>query len=286
MARKEDAIFSLIVVGLFVISAFAVGLTAAPVVRNSTATAPAIFHPFTVTGQVNEASLNWAGYAVTGPNHSVTSVTASFIVPNITGSKSNTYVAVWAGIDGFSDGTVEQAGILAESLHGSTVYLAWTEFYPAAPTYASWSPSPGNVMTVTVSSGGYGKSITATVVDRTSTHTYSNTVTSTSSYMLSSAEWIVERPAIARSLTSLANFGTAYFGCKYTGGQPDTATLSGTTGSIGSFVVKSSTATVVSLAMVTYSAIGGKIKLLASPSSLTGSEDGSFSVAYIPAHGH
>lgn len=219
--------------------------------------------------QNNNVSLNWAGYAVTGPNGSVTSVSASFGVPQVTPTPhQTTYVAVWAGIDGFSSGTVEQAGIMAESNHGGQVtYSAWTEFYPAAPTYAQkWTPSPGDTITVTVivSNGN----VNATVND--GIYSYSRNVAS-SGYDLNSAEWIVERPAIGGSLTNLANFGIASF-------TSDHATISTTSGTysdqtIGFF------SSVTGTAVNSISMESNKGVIIAYPSSLS-SSGSSFTVTY------
>jgi hypothetical protein len=60
----------------------------------------------------------------------VTSVEGSFIVPHLTCTGQNTYVALWAGLDGYNDSTVEQAGVLGECNHGKAYYYAWYEFYP------------------------------------------------------------------------------------------------------------------------------------------------------------
>src|SRR5438270_238528 len=56
----------------------------------------------------------------------------------------------------------------------------------------------------------------------------------------SSAEWIVERPALCSGhhckLTSLSNFGTVSLGSDYTGiASTNYATINGATGGIGSF---------------------------------------------------
>ena len=52
---------------------------------------------------------NWAGYIVASdlqnPQSSVTSVTASWIVPTVTISSQDTFSAVWIGIGGFFDNT-------------------------------------------------------------------------------------------------------------------------------------------------------------------------------------
>lgn len=162
-------------------------------------------------------SLNWAGYADVVGSGSVTVANASFIVPNVQPSRSPTYVAIWVGIDGYNDSTVEQTGILAESSHNSVSYSAWYEFYPASPVYAPSNDvvKPGDLIVAWVQ---YNSNNTFTTVlkDVTEGWTYVSPATSVPGADRSSAEWIVERPAIGGSLTTLANFGTAEFGLHYT----------------------------------------------------------------------
>jgi hypothetical protein len=80
-------------------------------------------------------STNWSGYAVTGPNGSVTDVKASWKVPLVTcptntANGSGGYAAFWVGIDGWSSSTVEQIGTDSDcvSLSGA----------PYTPTYYAW----------------------------------------------------------------------------------------------------------------------------------------------------
>src|SRR6478752_7651051 len=63
----------------------------------------------------NGASTNWAGYAVqtdmtTPQSNAVTDVKGTWIVPGVICDKKNTYSSAWVGIDGYSDGSVEQIG--------------------------------------------------------------------------------------------------------------------------------------------------------------------------------
>lgn len=216
----------------------------------------------------SSSSLNWAGYVVTGSSGTVTTVAGSFVQPSVSCSKKTTYAAFWAGIDGYNDSTVEQAGTLVQCSHGSPVYSAWTEFYPAAPTYATWTPSPGDVISVTVACTAVsgGALCTATVTD--GAKSYSNTAT-VSGAQLADAECIAERPAIGGSLTTLANFGTASYGQDNTGVSGTCyATIGGITQSFGSF------SSVTSINMVSYNG-----KTLATTSSLS-SDGSSFTVAF------
>jgi len=86
---------------------------------------------------VNAESYNWAGYAVPAP--SVTSVSGQFTVPTTTppapDPATTYYASWWVGIDGLTDSTVEQTGIIAMSSDTTpTTYLPVFEFYPG-PAY-------------------------------------------------------------------------------------------------------------------------------------------------------
>lgn len=214
--------------------------------------------------RMQSSSLNWAGYAVTGPAGSVTYVAGSWVVPTVSCTKQTTYVAFWAGIDGYNSNTVEQAGVLAQCSHGSAHYSAWYEFYPAAMvTISSITVRPGDTVSVSVSySGGV---FTVTLTDGSQTYTTTGTVSGAS---LSSAECITERPAIGGSLTSLADFGTVYFGQDITHVSGTCyATVGSTTGSFGSLGA-------VSITMVNFRGL-----TLAQPSGLS-SDGSSFSVTW------
>ena len=235
-------------------------------------------------GYVAESE-NWAGYAVTAGNYSVSNVTASFTVPTVN-TGGNSYAAFWVGIDGFNDGTVEQTGIIAEPAghgpHSSTEYLVWYEFYPAAPVYASFTASPDDIVYATVSynnTTGYFTtciSINSPSGSHVGTFSHSQTVSGAHD---DSAEWIVEAPASAGQILPLANFGTAYFGESYTGIEnTNYATISGIHGSIGMFT------TATEIIMVSSSGVPE-----ATPSALN-SNGSSFYVTYdqtsTSTHGH
>lgn len=223
-------------------------------------------------GVSNSSSLNWAGYAVTGNN--VTNVSGSFTVPSASsstsggpnansytsllfpagsniglttyknghvgggsgGGSSASYAAFWVGIDGYNSNTVEQAGVLMEVQNGVASYSVWYEFYPAAPVYATWHPSPGNNITVYVNYTMSNNTFVATVLDTTLGEKYVSPFTTVSGAARTSAEWITEAPASDNRILPLADFGTAYFGPEYLTNSPlNYATVGGHSGEIGSF---------------------------------------------------
>jgi len=217
-------------------------------------------------------SLNWAGYVDLSSTGGVTAVYGSWIVPTLSCKGGTSYVALWAGIDGYNDNTVEH-GILAQCSHGSVQYYAWYEFYPAAPVYAPSSDivKPGDVIYASIVYNG--GTFATTLQDKTEGWTFTSPSTPVSGAERNSAEWIVERPALCNgikcTLSNLADFGKAYFGEDYTSvAFTNYATINGATEPIGYF-------TYTSITMVS----GPQGTVLASPSTLS-SDGTSFTVTY------
>jgi hypothetical protein len=184
---------------------------------------------------------NWAGYAVTGDDGSVTSVSGSWTIPTVTGSKRETsYSAFWVGIDGFNSGTVEQIGTSSDMRNGKAVYYAWYEFYPLQPmqliSTSEFAVTPGDQISASVT---YSQNtFTLTITDLTNPDTYTTTkAVSSLGYtpLRNSSEWIAEAPSSGRILP-LANFGTVNFGYDYTSITATcSATIGDTTLPIGQF---------------------------------------------------
>ena len=217
-------------------------------------------------------SVNWSGYAITGPDGSVTKAEASWIVPAIVGAcpSKNHYSAFWVGIDGYSSKTVEQTGTDSDCQGGVAVYYAWYEFYPAVShVIAKITVHPGDVISaqVTFASGEFK----ATIKDMTTG--VSITKTSTITAERSSAEFIAEAPCCTASggILPLANFGVVSFGKDSTSVTATCfATISGTTGPISSFSSSS-------IHEITMETSGGTIK--AQPSALS-SDGTSFTITW------
>src|SRR5215470_12480126 len=91
------------------------------------ATNHAVGHGVKVNGLTLVQSLNWAGYADDNTaGNSFSTVTANWTEPAVTCPAHGTQYAVfWVGIDGFSSGTVEQDGTLAECNRGTATYFSW-----------------------------------------------------------------------------------------------------------------------------------------------------------------
>lgn len=219
----------------------------------------------TITGADHSVcSTNWSGYAVNVT--SVTSVSGSWKVPTLSCSHHGTsYVAIWVGIDGFSSSTVEQTGILGVCNNGAASYSAWYEFYPnPMVTISNVVVKSGDSISASVSysSGGF----VATLSDTTSKQSYSTSTVSVSGAQGTSAEWVVERPALCTvvvcKLSTLASFAPTQF-------TSSLATIGGASKSISGF------GSDVAITMVG----GTSGPVLAEPTSLA-SSGSSFTVNY------
>lgn len=154
-------------------------------------------------------SQNWSGYVVTGGTYS--SVSASWVQPAINPiTTGKLYMAgFWVGLDGWSSGTVEQAGTCAENTNGNVSYYAWYEMYPDPPVTIALAVGAGDVITSTVSTDGAGN-FTITVANDTTGK--ARTVTAHSDRArCSSAEVITEAPWGLLTQRPLADFRTVDF---------------------------------------------------------------------------
>jgi len=147
-------------------------------------------------------SQNWSGYiAVTDINnptyHSVDAVYGSWTVPNVkSGTRHNTWCSLWVGIDGYSNGTVEQIGTEHDWYNGKQVDYAWFEMYPDYSYEIVGFPlKRGDLMSASVVYKCDGVFV-MTIVNETK-KVYTTIPTSYTTSLVaqrSSAEWIVEAP--------------------------------------------------------------------------------------------
>ena len=183
---------------------------------------PSSLQPLHVSDPVY--SYNWSGYAAetnfSQPQaNSVTAVSASWVVPKVTGN-TNAYSAVWVGMDGYSDSTVEQVGTEQDtSRSGMTTYYAWWEMYSSGDqqpeqVISGLTIKPGDSITASVQytgSGNFTLKITDTTENESFTTTPNTNATQSPTASQSSAEWIVEAPNVGGRQSSLADFGTITF---------------------------------------------------------------------------
>jgi hypothetical protein len=161
------------------------------------------------------SSYNWSGYAVLPSSTMVQSVSASWVVPTINSSVTpGGWSCTWVGIDGYSSGSVEQVGIMA---NGSSAYpslpqyFTWFEMYPDYMYYwPDMTVNPGDHMSAQVVYAGSNNYVLS-IQDLTSQVSASTTQTSNGPMARSSGEWIVEAPTLGSTIQSLADFGSETF---------------------------------------------------------------------------
>jgi hypothetical protein len=185
--------------------------------------------PFT---PVSATNLNWGGYIVVSdtknPQPMVVGVSASWSVPTVVASQSDTFSSTWIGIGGFIDPSLIQTGTEQDSGGGQTFYSAWYELLPAdSVTIDSLTISPGDQMQASVSLTDPNTNLwSISISDLTTNQSFQNTFVYNSSK--SSADYVIERPDINNVVSNLADFGTVSLSnCE--------ATLSSQTGVIHSF---------------------------------------------------
>ncbi len=218
------AVVSVVIVGVaefYVISAL---LVSSPSSQPSTTPASSLTSPLST-------DLNWGGYAVASdfnnPLPAVASVSASWVVPTVQVSQTDSFSAAWVGIGGTFGNTLIQIGTEQDCIGGQIVYSAWFELLPSdSVTIDTVDVSPGDVINASITLVNSNlNSWQISLSDLTNGQSFSQNVFYASSQL--SAEWIVERPTVNNVLSALADFGTVSFsnckttveGCLGTAGQ-------------------------------------------------------------------
>ncbi|MEM3181458.1 MAG: hypothetical protein QXS81_05325 [Candidatus Micrarchaeaceae archaeon] len=199
----------------------------------------------------NLQSLNWGGYVVASNQTALNSynstyakpdviqVNASWIVQTALKSPKSVYSAQWVGIGGFfsGDNSLIQTGTESDYSGHAASYGAWYELLPASETAINMKIEPGDHMYASISLvPGTTNQWKIVLKDITENEQFTTTVTYNSSKL--SGEYIEERPELCTvascSLSTLADFGTAYYGKGYTGvNNTNIATIANTSAYIG-----------------------------------------------------
>lgn len=208
---------------------------------------------------------HWSGYIVASDiqNRSpvVSSVSASWTVPEIKPSENNTFSGVWVGIGGYGEDTLIQTGTEQEYVNGQVTYYAWYELLPDhLVRISNIHVQAGDKVTASISLTNENTNTwSIEIADVTRGERFKRTDVYNSSRL--SAEWIVERPKVNGAISTLADFGNVTLTeCK--------AAMDGVAGAIG----KSDYAKFVM--------VGAEDKPLVSVSSLN-EEGSSFTVSYL-----
>jgi len=169
---------------------------------------------FPKTGAQALLSLDWSGYVVasdfTSPQPVIVGVSASWTVPKVNGSPKDSFSAAWVGIGGQLDDTLIQAGTEQDSMSGSESYSAWYELIPADAVTIAMNVSSGDRITASIDLlDSASNQWLIQVYDATNGQTFNETFLYDTSRL--TAEWIVERPTIDHSLSTLTDFGSITF---------------------------------------------------------------------------
>jgi hypothetical protein len=125
-------------------SALAVALAMAPAAAVG---GPAPFGP-AFAGSFGTS--NWTGYVdVAHANVKLRYVETHFTIPLVSCTSPFSKASFWAGLDGLTNGTVEQVGISTNCNMGNPVYLSWWEMFPEGVHYR-FSVRPGDSITAEV----------------------------------------------------------------------------------------------------------------------------------------
>jgi hypothetical protein len=169
---------------------------------------------------------NWSGYIAlpkTGKTTAFRYVQADYTVPSVNCAVTPTAFSYqWVGLDGDTDGTVEQDGISGYCVSGSPTYFAWSEMFPAGVAvqfYLNAGDSINSSVFYNTSTHVYSLALT----DLTSGQSFNVSATCASTCNNSSAEVITE------GYPSAPYNGTSDFGMEHY----DNATVTGSTGHRG-----------------------------------------------------
>jgi Peptidase A4 family len=159
------------------------------------------------SGTVAADSFNWSGYAdVSTSANTFTKVSGHWKTPRVKCTKEDELTSEWVGIDGYSNGTVEQDGTLSWCFESHQTYFTWYEMYPAGTVEIGNSLRPGDKIAASVTRTGTSYKLAVT----DSTHpanSFSRTATC-GTCQNESVEWIAERPAFSIGIAPLADYGS------------------------------------------------------------------------------
>jgi hypothetical protein len=244
--------------------------------------APATARP---SASLTATSANWAGYVVHKSGVRFKRIIGSWNVPAVTCAPGReTYSASWLGLGGYSSKSkaLEQIGTDSDcDASGQARYSAWYELVPEAGHDFKMTINAGDRISASVTVNG--SSVLLKLAD-TTRGTSVQRLLRASQVDTTSAEWIVEAPAICSGTTvsdaacrqmELADFGATKFD------RARATTTGGSTGTISSGTWWSTLISLVPDARTArYSTLGSAV-----PGSLA-STGSAFGVAYSTVTGN
>jgi hypothetical protein len=137
-----------------------------------------------------------------------------FFVPYVDcAGTPNSFSGHWVGLDGASNATVEQDGILAACQGTTPQYSAWYEMFPKPPVYSTIPIHPGNSIVASVYYDASAGTFTLSLTDTSNGAHFSHTQAcpSGSACQRTSAEVISEAPSNGASILPLTDFRAESF---------------------------------------------------------------------------
>lgn len=190
-----------------------------PGTTTTTTTTPTSTTTTTTTTLPNSNGFNpqltsqWAGYFETPGT--VSSVSATWVVPNLFCSGAETLSSTWVGVGGISGGALLQAGMFDNCIGGVAENGAFAEEYPGSTASFGLLVRPGDTVTASVSDGASGWQ--AVVTDVTTGQAESASAPGYSGG--GSAEWMVEAYGAPGGI-AVSDFGSEQLGAFTVGGAP------------------------------------------------------------------
>ena len=160
---------------------------------------------------------NWAGYVASRPGVRFSRVSGTWVQPAVScrvGAPAKT--SIWVGLGGDRTGTLEQIGTEADcGVDGRATYSAWWELVPSASASVHLRVRAGDVISASVTVSAPG--VALRMANETQRTTFVRRFHA-APIDVTSAEWIVEAPALCLSASSascrdsaLADFGSTGF---------------------------------------------------------------------------
>ena len=182
-------------------------------------------------GATSLPTVNWSGFAdVESGSNRVSSITGEWVIPNVQCpggiyQYQDAINAQWIGIDGATNGTVEQLGSATQCFEGVEFYYVWYEMFPGGTVVEGTQacindnvdcPQPGDRISASVTATPAGNYTLSLIDFNHPAEGFSVTASCAPATCLdSSAEWIMERPAFGLpfgfQIVPLANFSLTGF---------------------------------------------------------------------------
>lgn len=160
------------------------------------------------------ASVGWAGYVVTSSfndNQEITSISGSWLVPEVNVSNGNGYSSAWIGIGGQQDKTLIQIGTEHNVINGVAKYNAWYEMLPEyAIKIENFNVNPGDQVTASLKLVNCDlNEWNLQLLDVTTGQLFNRNFIYNSTR--SSGEWVLERATVNGQISNLADYGSIRF---------------------------------------------------------------------------